>query len=178
MTKGSLIFPLPQLQALGNLRQQKLSVPHTQCLDRNPLFDVCAIITLIAKWHNDYKVKVQRAEAFIWRHFRDCFKQWAAFWRWMPRAHSKMWKIHPSCLVLHDSVWLHHREPVSMTDRYREGDTATLKEMPFNWIMILSICMEVYLLEQASHRPFCLCLNIYLTVCLSLCMQFDYVALL
>lgn len=37
----------------------------------------CAVITLIAKWHNDYEVKVQRLSCE--GVFRDCFKQWAAF---------------------------------------------------------------------------------------------------
>lgn len=59
-------------------------------------------------------------------------------------------------------------------DRYREGgrktQAVTLKEMPFNWIMILSICRKVYQLEQVSRLPFCPSTStfIWLSACRSL----------
>lgn len=59
-------------------------------------------------------------------------------------------------------------------DRYGEGrrkaQAVTLKEMPFNWIMILSICRKVYQLEQVPRLPFCPSAStfIWLSACRSL----------
>lgn len=95
-----------------------------------------AIITSIAKWHNDYEVKVQKLS------FEGILEI-------VPNTEmlsERVWQHAEGSLCSDTSMtvsWVHHGEQVSMTDRERETQAVTLKEMPFSWIIILSVRMEV-----------------------------------
>lgn len=128
---------------------------------------LCAVITLIVKWHSDYEVKVQN---FTWRHFQGMFQTMSYFlnaicWTYWDLIVKWKKKI-PPCLpwesttVESELAWYVCRDSEGDTDSHLKGRCHSS-----GWWFCLSAWSCVNTAEQMSA--------IYLTLCLSFCLQFD-----